>query len=156
MSCTWTGWMTWEQIEPFKEKIIEMEYEDMTTFHYKDWPIPYSYCELKVSELQDHLAKGSTFFWGAVENNELVAYWWCYSAPFIDRKRFHIRSAMTVESARGKGLDKMACQEVIQKASELGCNDIATHYVVENESMAALMEYMGFKKTRIEVIKTLS
>ena len=156
MSSSWTGWMTWEQIEPFKDKIIEMEYEDMTTFHYKEWSIPHSYCELKVSELQDHLANGNTYFWGAIENNELVAYWWCYSAPFIDRKRFHIRSAMTVESARGKGLGKLACQEVIQKASELGCDDIATHYVVENESMAALMDYMGFKKTRVEVIKTLS
>lgn len=32
----WTGWMTWEQIEPYKEQIIDMEYDSMVTWHYPD------------------------------------------------------------------------------------------------------------------------
>lgn len=155
MGAVWTGWMTWEQIEPFMDKIVDMEYEDMTEYHYKNWSIPRSYCETKVNELKGHIESGNTFFWGAIDDNELVAYWWCYTAPFIDRKRLHIRSVMTLDKAKGKGLGKKGCEEVLKKAAEMGCDDISTHYVVENEAMAALMEMMGFKKTRIEVTKKL-
>lgn len=58
----WTGWMTWEQIEPYKEQIIDMEYDSMVTWHYPDWDLPRRFTEEKITGLQQHLANGNTWF----------------------------------------------------------------------------------------------
>ena len=70
----WTGWMTWEQIEPYKEQIIDMEYDSMVTWHYPDWDLPRRFTEEKITGLQQHLANGNTWFWGAVYRGKLLGY----------------------------------------------------------------------------------
>lgn len=80
-----TGWMTWEEIKPYKEQLIDLELDLMITYHYPDWDIPRSYPEQKVEELKQYLANGNTYFWGAVSGDILIGYYWAYTAPFIDK-----------------------------------------------------------------------
>lgn len=151
----WTGWMTWEQIEPFKEQIIDMELEEMITYHYPDWDIPRSYPEQKVAELQQHLADGNTYFWGAIYQGRLLGYHWAYTMTFIDKLRWIGRSSMFLPEARGLGLGSMAYAASIQKAEELGCDDMATMYVPSNEKLGHMMEKLGYEVSRIEVVRKL-
>lgn len=151
----WTGWMTWEQIEPFKEQIIDMELEEMIVFHYPEMDIPRSYPEQKVAELQQHLANGNTYFWGALYQGKLLGYHWAYVANFIDHLRWNARSSMFLPEARGLNLGTMAYQSAIHKAEELGCSDMAAMYVPSNGKIEHMFKKNGYKVSRIEVVKEL-
>lgn len=155
MDKVWTGWMTWEQIEPYKEQIIDMELDEMINFHYPDWKISRSYPEQKVKELKEHLSNGNTFFWGAIYEGELLGYHWAYTAPFIDKLRWHSRSTMFVPKARGLGLGKMTQQEDIRKAIEIGCDELVAMYAPWNNSIANVLASQGYEVSRIEVVKKL-
>lgn len=150
-----TGWMSWKEILPFKEQLIEMEHNLMIKYHYPDWKIPLSYPASRVEELKDHLENGNTFFWGAIYKNELIGYVWLYYNTFIDHKRWHLRSIMFNEKAQGLGLGKLAIEESIEKAKYLGCDEMVTSYVPSNKIMESLLKKFHFEKSRIEVIKKL-
>lgn len=150
-----TGWMTWAEIEPFKEQIIDMELDLMITYHYPEWAIPRSYPEGSVERLKSHIESGNTFFWGAVVGGKILGYYWGYVAPFIDKKRWNTRSIYFSPEAKGIGLGRMAMDAAHQKAKELGCDEAATEYVPFNKTMARLMESCGYEITRIEVVKKL-
>lgn len=151
----WTGWMTWEQIEPFKEQIIDMELEEMTVYHYPERQIPRAYPEQKVAELQAHLANGNTFFWGAVYQGKLLGYHWAYVTKFIDTLRWTARSSMFVPEARGLGLGTEAYLASIQKAEKLGCYDMEAMYVPSNGTVARALENVGYEVSRIEVVRKI-
>lgn len=151
----WTGYMTWEQIEPYKEQIIDMELTEMIDYHYPDWDIPRSYPEQKVAELQQHLADGNTYFWGAIYRGKLLGYRWAYVTTFIDHLRWIGRSSMFVPEARGLGLATKVYQEEIQKAIDLGCADMATMYAPSNKVIEHMFQKNGYEVSRIEVVKKL-
>lgn len=151
----WTGWMTWEQIEPYKEQIIDMELEAMTVYHYPERDIPRSYPEQKVAELRQHLADGNTYFWGAIYQGKLLGYCWGYTTMFIDHLRWCGRSAIFVPEARGLGLGTLAIKAREEKARDLDCNDISVMYAVFNERIGHILEKVGFRPKRIEVVKKL-
>lgn len=150
-----TGWMTWEEILPFKEQLIDMELDLMITYHYPDWKIPRSYPEGSVERLESHLESGNTHFWGAVKDGQLIGYYWGYASMFIDKKRWNTRSIYFKPEAKGLGLGRMAMDAAHAKAKELGCDEAATEYVPFNKTMASLMEKCGYEITRIEVVKKL-
>ena len=149
----WTGFMTWEEILPYKEQIIDMELEVMIKFHYPDWNIPRSFSERKFAELEQHLADGNTYFWGAIRDGKLLGYRWAYTERFIDKLRWVGRSEMFLEEARGLGLGTMAQLAGMEKAMELGCDESETMYAPDNKPMAHILEKLGFEVTRIEVVK---
>lgn len=150
-----TGWLSWDEIIPFKEQLIDMELDLMTTYHYPDWNIPRSYPESSVERLQFHLESGNTHFWGAIRDRKLIGYYWGYVAMFIDRKRWNTRSIYFLPEAKGVGLGKIAIEAAHAKAIELGCVEAATEYVPLNATMAGLMKKNGYSITRIEVVKKL-
>lgn len=151
----WTGWMTWEQIEPYKEQIIDMELEEMKVYHYPDWDIPRSYPEQKVAELRQHLADGNTYFWGAIYHGKLLGYHWAYVTKFIDHLRWESRSSMVLPEARGLGLMTKVYLEAIEKARDLGCDDMATMYTASNKVIEHMFQKNGYELTRVEVVKKL-
>lgn len=148
-------WMSWNEIAPYKEQLIDMECELMHVYHYPDRVIPRSYAEGAVNRLKDHLASGNTFFWGVEDGKELLGYYWGYAAPFIDTLRWHLRSIFFKDYIRTKGLGKAAILAGLEKAKEIGCKDAATEYVPFNEKMAALVKTCGYSVSRIEVVAEL-
>ena len=150
-----TGWLTWEEILPFKEQLIDMELDLMITYHYPEWSIPRSYPEGSVERLKDHLQSGNTFFWGAIQGDKLVGYYWGYCAMFIDKKRWNTRSIYFKPKVKGLGLGKQAMDAAHKKALELHCDEAATEYVPFNHTMENLMKSSGYEIARIEVVKKL-
>lgn len=152
----WTGFMSWAQIVLYKEQIIDMELDEMIQFHYPDRKIPRSYPEQKVTELEQHLANGNTYFWGAIYDGKLLGYRWSFTSMFIDKLRWNSRSCMFLPEARGLGLGTMSIEAEIEKAMEIGCDEVATMYVPQNQHIAHINEKFGFQVTRIEAVRKLN
>lgn len=146
------GWMTWEQILPYKEQLIDMELDCMIAFHYPEMAIPRSYPAQKADELEQHLASGNTYFWGVRSAETLYGYYWGYTSRFIDYLRWHTRSVYFRPEARNRGYGTRAQKAACEKAAELGCKDISTMYAAQNSVMAHTMEKLGFRVTRIETV----
>lgn len=151
----WTGWMTWEQILPFKEQVIDWELEVIVKYHYPDMIIPRSFCEEKVNALETHLKNGNTFFWGAVENGQLIGYYWGYVSEMLFESRWNEHSSYLSETARNRGLGMRAKLEALQKAKERGCVKSVSMYAPFNEAQRHIYEKLGFEISRIEVVKRL-
>ena len=151
----WTGWMTWEQIEPFKEQLIDWELEVMVKYHYPDKVISRDYPASRVEYLKDYLDSGNTFFWGAVENGKLLGYYWAFVSDFLGYKRWQSRSSYTAESARGRGISKLAHQAALEKAIELNCDEAVSSYAYFNKAISHIYKNLGFKPSRIEIVKKL-
>lgn len=109
------GWMTWEEIEPFKEHMIDMELDLMITYHYPEWAIPRSYPEGSVERLKSHIESGNTFFWGAGGEGKILGYYWGYVAPFINKKRWNTRAIYFSSEAKGIGWDVWLWTLLIKK-----------------------------------------
>jgi len=148
-------WVTWEELLPYKEQLIDMELDLMIRFHYPDKVISRTYPEIRVERLKDFLKDGSTYLWLATEGDKLVGYYWAYVSTFIDKKRWNLRSIMFLDCAKGKGLGTKAVQEGLKKAKELACDEAATEYVPWNKPMEDLMKKSGYMITRIEVVKEM-
>lgn len=150
-----SGWVTWEQLLPFKEQLIDMELELMIKYHYPDRMIPRSYPEEKVNSLKTYLKSGSTFLWLSTDGNKLLGYYWAYISLFIDKRRWNLRSIMFNEDVKGMGLGSLAIQEGLNKAKEMKCVEAATEYVPWNKPMEFLLKKHGYKATRIEAVIVL-
>lgn len=150
-----TGWMTWDDIKPYEEQLIDLELILMVMYHYPDWDIPRSFPEQKVKQLEQHLSKGNTFFWGARFQNILVGYYWAYSEFLIDKKRWYLRSLMVREEFQGMGLGTLAINEGLLKAKNLECDEAVTNYAAFNTTAARAYKKAGYEISRIEVIKKL-
>jgi len=148
-------WVSWEELLPFKEQLIDMELELMIRYHYPDKQIPRSYPEQRVNNLESYLKNGSTFLWMATEGDKLLGYYWAYVSSFIDKKRWNLRSIMFLDEAKGRGLGTLAVKEGLKMARLLECDEAATEYVPWNKTMEAVMMKSGYKVTRIEVVKEL-
>lgn len=147
--------MTWEQILPYKEQIINWELEVMTKYHYPDKIIPREYPASRVENLKEYLESGNTFFWGAIENGHLLGYYWAYISDFLYERTWYSRSSYISEAARGKGLGTLSKIEAITKAKELGCVKSIATYASFNDVNKHIYEKLGFSVSRIEVVKTL-
>lgn len=150
-----TGWMDWAMLEPYKSQLVELEFELMIKYHYPDWDIPRAYPEERVEALKEHMEKGNTFFWGVTKGNILVGYYWAYTVPFIDKKRWVLRSLLIQSEFQKHGLGVMAINEGLKKAREVGCDEAVTEYVPWNTSAARTYERAGYKISRIEVVKKI-
>lgn len=150
-----TGWMSWEQIEPFKRQIVDLEYDVMKTWHYPDRDIPRSYPEQKVAELRQHLADGNTYFWGVVCHEKLLAYCWGYTSVSMGRLCWNVRSYMVLPEARGLGLGSLMRKEEENKARVVGCVEMRTAYAPFNTMPRRMLEKRGWKVTGIEVVKKI-
>ena len=148
-------WVSWEDLQPYKEQLIDMELELMIKYHYPDRFIPRSYPEQRVESLKEYLANGSTYLWLSTEGGKLLGYYWAYVSIFIDKRRWNLRSIMFLEEVKGMGLGTKAVKEGLKKAMELKCDEAATEYVPWNKTMEAVMNNNGYKVTRIEVVKKL-
>jgi len=148
-------WVTWEELQPFREQLIDMELELMTKYHYPDKIIPRIYPEERVANLEHYLNNGSTFLWIATKGDKLLGYYWAYISTFIDKKRWNLRSIMFSDDAKGMGLGNCAIKEGLIKAKELNCDEAATEYVPWNTPMEKLLEKNGYVITRKEVVKKL-
>ena len=151
-----TRWMDWSDISVFRDQLVELEYTLMKKYHYPELEIPIGYCETSVANLEMHMKSGNTFFWGATKDSELVAYYWAYIAPFINRKRWVLRSLMIRDDYQRTGLGTVAMQCGLQKALELNCDEMATEYVPWNTAAAELYHKNGFEIRRLEVVKELN
>ena len=109
----------------------------------------------RVDNLSSYLDCGNTFFWGAVEEGQLLGYYWGYVSDFLGVKRWHTRSNYISSQARGKGLGQLSYEAAIDKAKELGCAEAVSMYASFNEVAAHIYEKLGYEKSRIEVIKKL-
>lgn len=148
-------WVSWEELLPFKEQLIDMELELMIRYHYPDKQIPRSYPEQRVNSLESYLKNGSTFLWMSTEGDKLLGYYWAYISSFIDKKRWNLRSIMFLDEAKGRGLGSLAVKEGLKMARLLECDEAATEYVPWNKTMETVMMKSGYKVTRIEVVKEL-
>ena len=148
-------WVTWQDLQPYREQLIDMELELMMKYHYPDKKISRLYPEERVANLEHYLSNGSTFLWIATKGDKLLGYYWAYISTFIDKKRWNLRSIMFTEEAKGMGLGNCAIQEGLAKAKDLNCNEAATEYVPWNKPMEQLMKKNGYLITRIEVVKYL-
>lgn len=148
-------WVSWEELLPYKEQLIDMELVLMIKYHYPNRDIPRSYPESRVNSLQEYLKDGSTFLWISTDGEKLLGYYWAYVSVFINKRRWNLRSIMFVDEAKGKGLGTLAIKEGLNKARELECDEAATEYVPWNTSMESVMRVNGYKVTRVEVVKEL-
>lgn len=149
------GWMNWDEIKPFKAQLIEMEHRLIQKYHYPNRSIPVSYSRESVDRLERHMESGNTFFWAITDGDTLVGYYWAYIADFLFKKRWVLRSLMINENYKHQGYGKLAVNEGLKKASELGCYDAVTEYVPMNESAGSLYHNSGYEVSRIEVVKKL-
>ena len=148
-------WITWAELLPYKDQLIDMELELMIKYHYPDKIIPRCYPEQKVNNLEEYLKNGTTFLWVSTEGDKLLGYYWAYISTFIDKKRWNLRSIMFLDEVKGNGLGSLAVKEGLKKARELDCDEAATEYVPWNKIMEEVMLKNGYKITRIEVVKAL-
>lgn len=151
----WTGWMTWDEILPFKELIIDSELEIMIKYHYPDKSISRSYPESRVNNLRLYLNEGNTFFWGAVEKGKLLGYYWGYVSEFLGEKRWNTRSNYVFEDARERGIGIKSYQAALLKAKELKCTEAVSMYAPFNSISAHIYKKLGYEISRIEVVKKL-
>ena len=117
--------------------------------------IPRRFTEEKITGLQQHLANGNTWFWGALYRGKLLGYRWAYVSTFINRRRWTGNSIVFIPEARGLGLGAMAMMAEEKKARELGCDDMETMYAAFNKASARMHEKAGYRPKRIEVVKEL-
>lgn len=148
-------WVSWEELLPYKEQLIDMEQELMIRYHYPDKQIPRSYPEQRVNNLESYLKNGSTFLWMSTEGDKLLGYYWAYISTFIDKKRWNLRSIMFLDEAKGRGLGTLAVKEGLKMARLLECDEAATEFVPWNKIMEAVMMKSGYEVTRVEVVKQL-
>ncbi len=149
------GWMSWDEIEPFKKQLIELEQVLLVKYHYPDRYDGKLYCEKRVNMLEQYLANGNTYFWGAVHEQTLVGYYWAYTTQFIDKKRWCLSSLMIRDEYRKLGLGTLAIKEGLKMAKAVGCDEASTHYVPWNEAAAKAYQKAGYEITRIEIVKRL-
>lgn len=150
-----TKWMVYEDIEPYKEQLVKMEYELITKYHYPDREISESYPRSRVEALEDYLKSGKTFFWGAVSEEGLIGYYWAYISDFLGKPRWNLRSLMIDSRYQHMGLGRIAMNAGLKKAKECGCYDAATEYVPDNIAAVELYRRMGYAVSRIEVVKKI-
>lgn len=148
-------WRNWEEILPYKEQLIRMEYDLIKKYHYPEREIPIEYVQNSVDKLKMHLEDGNTYFWAITDNDELIGYYWAYTTSFIEKKRWILRSLMIKEKYTGKGIGTTAINEGLKKARELNCYDSSTEYVPFNEAAGKAYEKAGYQVSRIEVTKVL-
>ena len=148
-------WMSWTEIIPFKEQLIELENRLIKEYHYPDREIPFDYSKQSVERLENHLNNGNTFFLGIIDGDILVGYYWAYVTDFLFEKRWVLRSLMIREDYKQQGYGKLAVSEGLKKATQLGCYDAVTEYVPFNESAGMLYKNQGYSVSRIEVVKKL-
>lgn len=150
------SWMSWKDLQPYKEQLIDLELELIMKYHYPEKKIPRNFVEDKVNNLENYLEKGNTFFWGVIQNDILVGYYWAYVSMFINIKRWEIRSVMFRDNFQHKGLGNIALEEGHKKALALGCDEEATAYAAWNVTAGNYYKNQGFKTTRIEIVKRLN
>lgn len=150
-----TGWMTWEEIEPFKNQLVELEQTLMIKYHYPDRYDGKEYCQNKVDKLKEYLHTGNTYFWGAICNGELIGYYWAFTTRFINKKRWCLSSLMIKEEYQHIGLGSMAIREGLKMAKVTACDEAATEYAYWNDRAAKAYREAGYEITRIEVVKRL-
>ena len=148
-------WMSWDDLVPFKNQLIELEVELTQNYHYPDMHIPIEYARDRVNALEQHMKNGNTFFWAVTDGNLLLGYYWAYISKFIDVKRWNLRSLMFRDLVKSQGLGTEAIEIGLKKAKELGCQEAATEYVPWNSKMAILLERHGYRPSRIEVVRKL-
>lgn len=147
------GWMTWEELLPYKNQLVDMEHELMIRYHYPDWDIPKEYPITRVNNLEQHLLSGNTHFFGIRRANDLLGYIWVYTSDFIDKIRLHVRSILIKDYVKSEGYGQLLFKEIENKAIELGCDEICTSYVPQNKTMERCVERYGYERTRIEMVK---
>lgn len=148
-------WMSWDELTPYMEQLVELEIELTHKYHYPNMFIPRSFAEERVRGLELHMKNGNTYFWAITDGIQLLGYYWAYVSIFIDRKRWNLRSLMFRDELRGLGYGMKAIEVGLQKAHELGCDEAATEYVPWNKPMAQMLEKCGYMPSRIEVVKKL-
>jgi GNAT superfamily N-acetyltransferase len=145
----------YDDVVRYLEQIIDMQFENTYMYHYPDKNPNKDYVKEKIYELKGHLQKDNTYFIGAVKDEKLSGFIWCYESIFIDEKRMHINSLFIDKSARGLGLGKKLMNEVKRISVDNGCNTIGTHYATFNKSAGEFYSSNGFEATRIEMVCNL-
>ncbi len=148
-------WLSWTEIEPFRQKIIDWELEVIIKYHYPDRTIPRSFCEEKVEQLQEHLKNGNTFFLGIMDDGQLVGYYWGYFADFLFERTWFERTAFLSEDYRRRGLGLITKEMALKKAKEMNCIRSESMYAPDNISQKKIYERLGYNVSRVEVIKKL-
>lgn len=151
----WTGWMTWEEIEPFKQQIVDWEEEVIVRWHYPDIELPRSFSEERVARLGEYLDSGNTFFWGAVKGGSLVGYYWAYISDFLFERTWNERSSYIREDMRGRGLGLKSKVAALEMARSKCCVKAKTMYAPFNGAQKRLFETLGYYVSRVEVVKKL-
>lgn len=151
----WCGWMTWDQIYPFAEQIIDWEQEVIIKYHYPDKNIPRSFSEERVYRLKEYLSTGETFFWGAIEKGKLLGYYWAYISDFLFERTWNERSTYISEDARGKGLGLLSKKMGLEQARKTGCVVCKSMYAPFNNTQKHLFEKLDYNISRVEVYKKL-
>ncbi len=145
----------WEDIEKYKEDIIEMQMANTYIFHYPNRAPNRSYVSQKVFELEEHLKTGKTLFLGGTSEGILYGFIWIYEAIFIEEKRMVINSFFVREDVRGTGLGFLLMEKAKKIAVERNCTSIATHYAAFNTTAGSFYLKNGFKISRIEMVYEL-
>lgn len=147
------GWMTWDEIKPFKEQLIALEQILFRKYHYPDRYNGEEYCVNHVGKLEQYLANGNTYFWGARCADELIGYYWAYTTQFVDKKRWVLSSLMIKEKYQKMGLGTRALEEGFKMAKRIGCDEASTGYVPWNTAAAKVYQRAGYTPVRIEAVK---
>lgn len=142
-------------IDHFYEQIVDMQFVNITKYHYPHKEISREYVENKISELKKHLETGNTYFIAVITEETILGFIWGYESMFIDEKRMNINSMFVVKQARSLGLGKLLMNRLKMRASKNGCVSISTHYAAFNQNAGRFYDEQDFKKTRIEVMHDL-
>lgn len=148
-------WLNWEEIELYKERIIDWELEVMIKYHYPEKDIPRTYPEEKVNSLKSYLSTNQTFFMGIFKENKLIGYYWAFISDFLGEKVWNERSSYIKEEERGQSLGIISKLIALKKAGEHGCNKSKSMYAFFNKSQQIIFDKLGYSVSRIEIIKDL-
>lgn len=148
---------TWRDIKNHYNAIVDMQVENTYKYHYPDKTVDKEYVAKKVSELEEHINKGNTYFLGAVSpNGELAGFIWSYVGSFLDEKRMTINSMFISENSRGKGIGERLMDEIKSISLLNGCDTIATHYATINQKAGSFYGKIGFSPRRVEMVLELN
>lgn len=142
----------WLDIQKYLDQIIDMQLENIYKFHYPERTPNRDYVKGKILDLEKHLENNNTYFIGAIKEDVVYGYIWCYESLFIDEKRMSINSLFVCEKVRGTGLGKMLMNEAKKVAIHNGCGSIGTHYASFNTDTGKFYFNNGFRETRIEMV----
>ena len=146
--------LTAEIVEIYRSEIAQLYFENVRSNAFHNH---YTYEEAfeKIGGLIDHLKTDTAIAYGALKDDELIAFIWAYVHQFREETRMYVSEIRVKKEHRKHGIGKKLLKLVEDKAREQGLSAIYLHAEAENIDSRKLYEEYGYTEERIQLRKGL-